>query len=318
MPGARAGPGAWARHNSPRTNTAPVGASASRTTPTSPMSSRPPEREAGRFACPAFTTASVAMAASAAPTPTATHAETAKSSPAGSNSSSAPAAKATAPHAANTPTPGANASAANRPAASAISAMPAQLSGRAWSPNRASTRLSAPSVPGITSPGLAISMMIPRTPTDSRMTMRFGSMRTFRIDRHVESSTYSTRAPAVSSTSPFGSVRVPSMRSSRVARSGATTSTTFLRAASRAVRFAPSRTASSAQSPSRPCSSASARRYAAASLMALRRASSGSSPPCTEIGVDEPRLVCGAIAATSAAIMRNTPADAARAPSGAT
>ena len=42
-----------------------------------------------------------------------------------------------------------------------------------------------------------------------------------------------------------------------------------------------------------------------------------SSPP-TLIGVDEPMFVCGAIASTSAAWPIQTPADAARAPSGAT
>ena len=42
-----------------------------------------------------------------------------------------------------------------------------------------------------------------------------------------------------------------------------------------------------------------------------------SSPP-TLIGVDDPMFVCGAIASTSAAWPIQTPADAARAPSGAT
>jgi hypothetical protein len=41
-------------------------------------------------------------------------------------------------------------------------------------------------------------------------------------------------------------------------------------------------------------------------------------PPPDEIGVDEPRFVCGAIARTSAAWPIQTPAEAARAPSGAT
>ena len=41
-------------------------------------------------------------------------------------------------------------------------------------------------------------------------------------------------------------------------------------------------------------------------------------PPPTLIGVDEPMFVCGAIASTSPAWLIQTPADAARAPSGQT
>ncbi len=40
--------------------------------------------------------------------------------------------------------------------------------------------------------------------------------------------------------------------------------------------------------------------------------------PLPWIGVDDPMFVCGAIASTSAACAIHTPADAARAPSGAT
>ncbi len=39
-------------------------------------------------------------------------------------------------------------------------------------------------------------------------------------------------------------------------------------------------------------------------------------PPLVEIGVEEPMFVLGAIAATSAAIVMNTPAEAAREPWG--
>jgi hypothetical protein len=74
----------------------------------------------------------------------------------------------------------------------------------------------------------------------------------------------------------------------------------------------------SAKSPLRPCPSASARTYAAASFRTLRPSTLFSSPPPREIGVAEPMFVTGAIAATSAAIVTYTPADAARAPSGET
>ncbi len=95
-------------------------------------------------------------------------------------------------------------------------------------------------------------------------------------------------------------------------------SITFMRSASRAVRFDAFRTACSAQSPLRPCSSARPRSDFAASLITFRLRSDGMSPPPDEIGVDEPRFVCGAIASTSAAWPIQTPAEAARAPSGAT
>ena len=96
------------------------------------------------------------------------------------------------------------------------------------------------------------------------------------------------------------------------------TSMTFIESASRALRFEPTRTAASAHFAFRPCSFASARSCAAASLITLRRRSFWMSSPPIEIGVDEPRFVCGAMARMSAAWPIQTPADAARAPSGAT
>ncbi len=53
-------------------------------------------------------------------------------------------------------------------------------------------------------------------------------------------------------------------------------------------------------------------------MITLRRRSDGMSPPDEEIGVEEPMFVPGAIAATSAAIARKTPAEAARDPGGET
>ena len=58
--------------------------------------------------------------------------------------------------------------------------------------------------------------------------------------------------------------------------------------------------------------------YAAASLTTLRRRSLEMSSPPTEIGVDEPMFVCGAIASTSAAMPITAPAESALAPGGAT
>ena len=99
---------------------------------------------------------------------------------------------------------------------------------------------------------------------------------------------------------------------------GATASITFAFSASSAVRFDALRTAASAHATLRPWLFASARSDAAASFTTLRRRSFWMSSPPTLIGVDEPMFVCGAIARTSAASPIQTPADAARAPSGAT
>jgi hypothetical protein len=68
----------------------------------------------------------------------------------------------------------------------------------------------------------------------------------------------------------------------------------------------------------RPCVVASARIRAAASFTILfLRSPFGRSCP-SPTGVEEPMLVCGAIAARSEACTMNTPAEAARAPFGAT
>ena len=88
--------------------------------------------------------------------------------------------------------------------------------------------------------------------------------------------------------------------------------------ASDALTLVASRTISSASSAFRPCSSARAVTYAAASFSILRPSTSSMSAPVIEIGEAEPMLVCGAIAATSAAWVTKSPADAARAPFGDT
>jgi hypothetical protein len=93
---------------------------------------------------------------------------------------------------------------------------------------------------------------------------------------------------------------------------------TFMRSASSAERFDALRTARSAHLAFRPCVRARTRSDAAASLTTFRRRSLSRSWPLPLIGVDEPMLVSGAIASTSAAWPIQTPADAARAPFGQT
>ena len=95
-------------------------------------------------------------------------------------------------------------------------------------------------------------------------------------------------------------------------------SITFRRKASSAVMFDALRTASSAHFALRPWLSASPRSDAAESLITLRRRSVSRFRPLPLIGVEEPMLVWGAIASTSAAWPIQTPAEAARAPPGVT
>ncbi len=95
-------------------------------------------------------------------------------------------------------------------------------------------------------------------------------------------------------------------------------STTCIRSASASVRFEAFSTARFAQAAFRPWLFASARRDAAASLITLRRRSEPMFAPLPLIGVEEPMFVAGAIASRSAASAIQTPAEAARAPRGAT
>ena len=93
---------------------------------------------------------------------------------------------------------------------------------------------------------------------------------------------------------------------------------TFMCSACCAVRFDALRTASDGQVVLRLCVAASAVSDAAESLITLRRRSVPRFCPLESIGVDEPMFVVGAIASTSAACAIQTPAEAARAPSGET
>ena len=148
--------------------------------------------------------------------------------------------------------------------------------------------------------------------------MMFGSIRRSSARFQKPISTRSTCAPAVCRTSPFGTVFVPSIFSSRAGTFGAMTSTTPFASASRAPKFAASRTIASAASAFLPCSRASSAMYAAASLITFLRRSLPRFSPVAEMGVDDPMFVCGAIASTSAAWPITAPAESALEPGGAT
>ena len=92
----------------------------------------------------------------------------------------------------------------------------------------------APTVPGKTRPGFQSSTTIPIRPIESISVIRFGSTRKSRARCQKLISTSSIWAPAVSRTNPFGTVFVPSIRSSNAGSVGATNSTRPIRFASRA------------------------------------------------------------------------------------
>ncbi len=110
----------------------------------------------------------------------------------------------------------------------------------------------------------------------------------------------------------------PSSLVSRSSRLSATTSTRPSLRASWAVNDLLATTACTASSTLRCRSSAKDLIMAAASSVALARTSSGRFSPCPPTGWAAPVLVPGAIAATSADMRMKNPADAARAPAGAT
>src|SRR2546428_457371 len=110
----------------------------------------------------------------------------------------------------------------------------------------------------------------------------------------------------------------PSIFSRRSGIESATRSTTLRRTASRSVIETAWRTAFSAQSAFRPRSSATVRMNAAASFSIFFIIVLSTFPPPSMTGDAAPMLVAGAIAATCAASVMKTPAEAARAPVGAT
>ncbi|OLD75578.1 MAG: hypothetical protein AUG87_12505 [Candidatus Rokubacteria bacterium 13_1_20CM_4_70_14] len=110
----------------------------------------------------------------------------------------------------------------------------------------------------------------------------------------------------------------PSIFSRRSGIESATRSTTLRRTASRSVIETAWRTAFSAQSAFRPRSSATVRMNAAASFSIFFIIVLSTVPPPSMTGDAAPMLVAGAIAAMCAASVMKTPAEAARAPVGAT
>ena len=129
---------------------------------------------------------------------------------------------------------------------------------------------------------------------------------------------FTTALRVASVTGPFTVFTVrPSILSSRSGSESATRSTTLRRTASRSVIDTDCRTAFSAHSALRPRSTAIVRAKAAASFSIFFMLSL-STPPLSATGWAAPMFVAGAMAATCAAIVMKTPAEAARAPVGAT
>jgi len=159
-------------------------------------------------------------------------------------------------------------------------------------------------------------------PSIIRTYATFGSVMTLRNRSRKPISIALTRASFVSSfTEPFVVLTVrPSIFASRSGNESAMRSTTLSRTASRSVTDTDSRTAFSAQSALRPRSTAIERAKAAASfaIFFMLSLSAPAPPPPTATGCAAPMFVAGAIAATCAAMVMNTPAEAARAPVGPT
>ena len=149
--------------------------------------------------------------------------------------------------------------------------------------------------------------------------MRFGSTRKSRARCQKLISTSSICAPAVSRTRPFGTVFIPSIRSSRAGSVGAIDldepdPLRLARAVVRRLRDHLPRGHDVAVVLARELADVRGRVVDDLAPEVLRdvlavRARSG---------VDEPMFVCGAIAATSAAIVMTAPAESALEPGGAT
>ena len=203
--------------------------------------------------------------------------------------------------------------------AKTMRATPTQLTGRSPRATKPSARQMTPSIPGPQSPGSMNSMNSPIRPMVTSTNATFGS------DRNPRNSSRGVRSICLSSTSSRSrrispdrsSTTVPSSCARRSARSSATRSTMFSSSASVAENDAASKTVDCSASTLRPRSLAISRRKAAASWEALRSRVSGRSSP-RPTGDAAPMFVTGAMAAACAAAVRNVPAEAACAPSGAT
>src|SRR5881397_1784497 len=200
-----------------------------------------------------------------------------------------------------------------------ISSRPAKLIGRLWNAKNARISEMPPMTPGRIAPGVDSSKMRPSVPSIIKTYATFGSVMTASTrSRKPISIGLATASRVASVTGPRDVFTVrPSSFVSRSGMESAMKSTTFSRTASRSVTDTDWRTAFSPQSAVRPRSTAMVRMKAAASFSTLRMLSL-STPPPTATGCAAPMLVAGAIAATLAAIVMNTPAEAARAPVGPT
>ena len=154
-------------------------------------------------------------------------------------------------------------------------------------------------------------------PSQKKMNAREGSSSVCRKPTNPPIERSTTGAPAVASVTsvPSASVTVsPSISASRASVVGAIRSITSSASACSALMLTASVTNDSATSALRPCSSAIARIEAAASFTAF----SDPIAPSRPTGVAAPTFVLGAMAATSHESSTNEPAEAARAPDGAT
>src|SRR5215470_1261004 len=226
---------------------------------------------------------------------------------------------ATTPPAVSTPWLATLISAIRSPTPKRMRSTPAQLMGKLWKAKKARISAMPPITPGRMAPGFCSSKKMPSMPTIIRMYAMFGSVMSARRRSRKRTSMGLTVAPRVSRvTGPRAVLTVrPSALARRSGTLSATRSTTFSLTASRSVIDTDDRTARSAQSTLCPRSVASVRAKAAASFSIFLPISFPVSPPMAT-GCAAPMFVAGAMAATWAASVMNTPAEAARAPVGAT
>src|SRR5437773_1859982 len=203
--------------------------------------------------------------------------------------------------------------------ANRMSSRPAKLIGRLWKAKNARISEMPPMTPGRTAPGVDSSKMSPSVPSIISTYATFGSVITASTrSRKPISIGLATASRVASVTGPCDVFTVrPSSFVSRSGMESAMKSTTFSRTASRSVTDTDWRTAFSPHSALRPRSMAIVRMNAAASFSTLRMLSL-SIPPPTDTGWAAPMFVAGAMAATWAAMVMKTPAEAARAPVGPT
>ena len=195
--------------------------------------------------------------------------------------------------------------------------MPTSCTGSTPNDTIARISIAVPIVPEKMWPGTSSSSTINARPSQKKTNARVGSSNVCRNPTNPPIERSTTGVPAVSSVTswPSPSVTVsPSISSRSASVVGATRSMTPSASACSALMLTASVTNDSATSALRSYSSAIARIEAAASFTALSEPTAPSIPT----GVAAPTFVPGAIAAMSHDSRTNDPADAARAPDGAT